>query len=36
MVAEGDITFSLGLNTTVFCAKVYAIKARVMEDIEKG
>ena len=33
---EGDIIFSLGLNTTVFYAEVYAIKTCVMEDIEKG
>jgi hypothetical protein len=29
-------SFSLGLHTTVFQAEIYAIKACIMENIEKG
>jgi hypothetical protein len=29
-------SFSLGLHTTVFQAEIYAIKACIMEYIEKG
>ena len=33
---EGDTAFSLGLQSTLFQAEIYAIKACVMENIEKG
>jgi hypothetical protein len=29
-------TFSLGLQSTVFQAEIYAIKGYVMENVEKG
>jgi hypothetical protein len=29
-------SFSLGLHTTVFQAEIYAIKACIMENVEKG
>jgi hypothetical protein len=33
---EGGHSFSLGLHTTVFQPEIYAIKACIMENIEKG
>jgi hypothetical protein len=33
---EGGHSFSLGLHTTAFQAKTYAIKECVMENTEKG